>query len=133
MLPYSYSYLERRYSRKTRLQVFLLATGMTAALVGAIAAVELSETPEERNARVESEFRTDQITDRKNLMEQQQYYLSRSCEQGKAACDRAVAIIREQNCRLYGEGCKGRGTNLQSPSFMDELDRKVQERLRDMP
>jgi hypothetical protein len=68
MSHHSYSYLERRYSKKTRLQVFLLVTGLTAAFVGGLVAAQMSETDTERNARAEGEFRTEQSTYRKNLV-----------------------------------------------------------------
>src|SRR5271169_6056447 len=106
MSHHSYSYLERRYSKKTRLQVLLLVTGVVVALIGAVATVQLSETDPERNARVEAEYKTERSVDRKNLIEQQEYYLRVSCEQGKAACDKALAQIRKQNCQMFGENCQ---------------------------
>jgi hypothetical protein len=106
MSHHSYSYLERRYSKKTRLQVLLLVTGMVAALIGAIATVQMSETDAEKNARVESELKSERSVDRKNLIEQQEYYLRVSCEQGKAACDKAQELIRKQNCQMFGENCQ---------------------------
>lgn len=127
---HSYSYLERRYSKKTRLQVFLLVTGLTAAFVVGLVAVQMSETDADRNARAEAEFSTGQRLARKNLIEQQQYYLSASCERGKAACEKAVEVVRKQNCQLYGEGCQRGGTNRRPVSFDEELDRLVQERMR---
>jgi len=83
MSHHSYSYLERRYSKKTRLQVLLLVTGTVAALIGAIATVQMSETDAEKNGRVESELKSERSVDRKNLIEQQEYYLRVSCEQGR--------------------------------------------------
>jgi len=106
MSHHSYSYLERRYSKKTRLQVLLLVTGVVVVLIGAIATVQLSETDAEKNARVESELKSERSVDRKNLIEQQEYDLRVSCEQGKAACDKALEQIRKQNCQMFGENCQ---------------------------
>ncbi len=113
MSHHSYSYLERRYSKKTKLQVLLLVTGMVGALIGAIATVQLSETDAEKNGRVESELKSERSVDRKNLIEQQEYYLRVSCEQGKAACDEAREDIRKQNCQMFGENCQRN----QKPNF----------------
>jgi hypothetical protein len=106
MSHHSYSYLERRYGKKTRLQVLLLMTGMVVALIGAIATVQMSETDAEKNARVESELKSERNVDRKNLIEQQEYYLSVACEHGKAACDKAKEEVQKQNCQMFGENCQ---------------------------
>ncbi len=130
MSHHSYSYLERRYSKKTSLQVFLLAAVMTAVLIGALVAVQMSETTNEANARAESDFKTERSVDRQRLREEQQDYVTIACGQSKKACDEAQEKVRQQNCQLYGEGCQGRGTNRRPASFMESLDKLVQERMR---
>jgi hypothetical protein len=105
MLRHSYSYLERRYSKKTRLEVLVLVVGMAAVLIGGLVAVQMSDTDGERNTRAKSEFKPEKSLDRKNLIEQQEYYLRVVCEQSKDACAKAQELIRKQNCQLFGESC----------------------------
>ena len=104
--------------------------GLTASFIGGVVALQLSETPNERNARAESEFKTERSLDRTNVIEQQEYYLRVACEHSKVACDKAKEDIRRQNCQLYGEGCQRGGPNGQPASFDEELDKLIQERMR---
>jgi hypothetical protein len=99
------SYLEERYSRKTRLQVVLMVLGFFVIFIGGVVAVQLSETPDESNARTESEFKRERSLDRKRLLDEQDNYIRAACEQSKKACDQAKADVQKQNCQLFSEGC----------------------------
>ena len=124
------SYLDERYSRKTRLQVVLMVLGFFVIFIGGVVAVQLSETPDERNARAESEFKSDRSLDRKRLLDEQENYVRVACEQSKKACDNAKEDVQRQNCQMFGEGCQHGETNRRPGSFMEELDKRVQERMR---
>jgi hypothetical protein len=130
MSHHSYSYLERRYSKKTRLQVFLLATGLSAAFIGGLVVLQLSETDAERHASAQQGSRAEQSVDRESVRKRQNYTLRVACELGPDACAQAQEEIRKQNCQLYSEGCKSHGTNRPHDPFMDDLDKFVQERMR---
>jgi hypothetical protein len=132
-LRHSYSYLERRYRKKTRLQVFLLVTGLTAALVGGLVALQMSETDAERFARAERQYSPEQSLDRASVSRRQDYNLRLACDLGPEACAEAKEEIRKQNCQLYREGCKSSGPNRRPASFDDELDRIIRERMRNAP
>jgi hypothetical protein len=133
MSHHSYSYLEGRYSKRTRLQVFLLIAGMTAAFVPGLVALQMSETDAERNTRADRAVSAEQSFDRESVRKRQSYTLRIACDQGPDACAEAQEEIRKQNCHLYREGCKSKGPNRPRDPFMDDLDKQLQERLRNMP
>lgn len=132
MSHHTYSYLERRYSRKTRLQVFLLLTGLSVALVGGLAALEMSETDAERNARGERLYSPEQSVDRESVTKRQSYTLHLACEQGPDACAEAQEEIRKQNCQLYRVGCKSLRPKWQPDPLFGDVDKQLQERLKNM-
>jgi hypothetical protein len=99
-----YSYWVRRYSKKSRRQVFLTAIGMVTILVGIVVVLQKSETERERDARAQSEF-TGRVIQRSTLMKQQDEYLQNACLDGKDACDKAEAEIQQENCQLLRESC----------------------------
>jgi hypothetical protein len=85
-----YHYVEKRYGKKARAQVFWLTTGLIVLFVGSLVALQMSETDAERKARAQK---------------QQEEFLVIACKQGKDACDKAQEEIRRQNCELFGEDC----------------------------
>jgi hypothetical protein len=85
-----YRYVKKKYSRKTRLQLFWFTTGLVLLLVGAVIGVQLSETDAQRSARAEK---------------LEQDHVRVVCEnQSKDACDKAQeAFRRDQSCHPFGE------------------------------
>lgn len=129
-MPYhAYSYLEQRYSRKTRLQVLVLATGLTVALVVGLVALQAAVTDAARNARANREYGAESPN---RIRERQDYLLRITCDEFPEDCAQEQEEIREQNCQLYGEDCqgKGHGPNRKPASFMDDLDKRIQGRMR---
>ena len=85
-----YHYLQKRYGKNARAQLFWSTTGLIVLFVGGLVALQMSETDAERKARVQK---------------QQEESLVIACKQGKDACDKAQEGIRRQNCEFFGEDC----------------------------
>lgn len=83
-----YHYLQKRYGKKARAQVFWSTAGLIVLFVGGLVALQMSETDAERKARVQK---------------RQEEFLVIACKQGKDACDKAQEEIRQQNCEFFGE------------------------------
>jgi hypothetical protein len=93
----------------------LLVAAIVVAFIGGIILLQLNETPDERNARAESEFKTERSVNRKRLIEEQENYLTIACAQSKNSCDKAKQDVQRQNCEMFREGCT-RKPNLGSAS-----------------
>lgn len=132
MSHHSYSYLERRYSRKTRLEVLLLAMGLAVALVGGVVALQMSVTEAARNAKANGEHGAEESLDRESVSRRQNDSLRNACYEGTEACAEEQEEIRKQNCQLYREGCRNQGPKWQPDPLFGDVDKQLQERLRNL-
>ena len=82
-----------------------MVIGMVAVFVGCARELQESETERERDARVQSEFTARPLMQRNALFKQRDEYLQNVCLDGKDACDKAKAEIRQENGQLFGEDC----------------------------
>lgn len=85
-----YRYVQKKYGKKTRAQVFWATTGLIVLLVGGPFVLQISETDAEREAR-----RTSLEKD----------YLDMICKQDQGACDEIRERIRKQHCLFFQEDC----------------------------
>jgi hypothetical protein len=79
-----YHYLEKRYGRKTRAQVFWSTTGVILLFVGSLVVVRIGETDTQRKARIQGE---------------QAFYLRIVCKLGENACAVAQEDMRKVTCK----------------------------------
>ena len=85
-----YRYLEKRYGKRARAEVFWTMTVLVVLVLGSIAAVQLSETDAQRKARIEA---------------QETYYVQVACKLGERACAAAKEDARKVICELYPADC----------------------------
>lgn len=88
-----YHYLEKRYGKKTRAQVFWATTGLLALLIGSIVAVQIGETYDQRKARVQGE---------------QAFIVRIACTLGEKVCYAAKEDTQKVNCKLFLEDCSSK-------------------------
>jgi len=85
-----YDYLEMRYGKKTRRQVFWTVTTLVVLLIGSIVVITTSETDAQRKDRIQA---------------QQAAIVRIACEFGERVCAAAKEDTRKVACRLYPEDC----------------------------
>ncbi len=69
-----YQYVEKRYGKRARAQVFWATTGLIVLLIGCVVVIQTSETDVQRKARIES---------------YEALYVCVACKLGERACDLA--------------------------------------------
>jgi hypothetical protein len=85
-----YRYLEKRYGRKGRRQVFWTMTTLVVLLIGSLVVISMSETDVQRKARIQAE---------------QAYIVRVACKLGQRACAVAQEDARKVACKLYPGDC----------------------------
>lgn len=92
-----YRYLEKKYGKNAREDVFWKTAGLIVLLVGSLVLILPSDTNPEREASSQS---------KESRLAAQQHDIDNACLDGVPDdCEKAKEEIRKENCRLYGEGC----------------------------
>jgi hypothetical protein len=85
-----YHYVEKKYGKRARAEVFWTMTVLIVLLLGSIAAVQLGETDAQRKARIEA---------------QETYFVQVACKFGERACRAAKEDAQRVICRLFPGDC----------------------------
>ena len=88
-----YHYVEKKYGRKARAQVFWATTGLIVLLVGSLVVAQISETDAQRKAR---------------FLENEAAFVRIACKFGERACAWAKENSRSVICHEYPEGCSSK-------------------------
>jgi hypothetical protein len=85
-----YHYVEKKYGKKARRQVFWTTTGLIVLLISSIVVIQASETDVQRKARIQNE---------------QAFLVSIACKLGERVCAAAKEDARKVTCKLFPEDC----------------------------
>ncbi len=88
-----YHYVEKRYGKNARAEVFLTATLLIVLILGSVVVMQISETDAQRKARIEAN---------------EAFIVRIACKLGERACSVAQEDARRVKCKLFPEDCSSK-------------------------